>query len=342
MKKTISIIVAILAMMCVSPATAQTLVFHLPDGGLSEVTMPCTFTFSAGGDKLIIDGSGNHIELQRDRILAMTYRPNRGDSNGDMTVDVADIATIISIMSGQEDGNDPEPGPKPDEPGTAPDLGKAPQGTAAVDLGLPSGTLWANMNIGATSPQEDGLYFAWGETKGYTADISDGRRFDWANYKWMSEGQSSWQWVSKYQVADGKTEGCWYDADGNFVGDGLSTLDLTDDAAHANWGGQWVMPTYEDMRELLDNTTSEWTTLNGVKGRTFTSKTNGNAIFIPAACYRYGNLLYNQDSGGTYWSSTVDTSNSGNVYFLNFYAEDAITFNFARFYGRSVRAVLKN
>ena len=78
---------------------AQVLVFHLPDGAISTVTMPCTFTYSACGNKLIIDGSGTHIELQHDRILAMTYRSNRGDSNGDMKVDVADIATIIDTMA---------------------------------------------------------------------------------------------------------------------------------------------------------------------------------------------------------------------------------------------------
>ena len=306
---------------------AQKLVFHECGGVETVITLPADMHISAGGDVVTFSSGSSSVDIPLGSALVVTFRGKKGDVNEDRTVDVADIATIIDIMAGGGD--------------EAPSTDKAPAAAVAVDLGLPSGTKWANMNIGAEKPEDFGLYFAWGETQGYTADISDGRRFDWANYKWMSEGQSSWQWVSKYQVADGKTEGCWYDADGNFVGDGLSTLDLTDDAAHANWGGKWVMPTYEDMRELLDNTTSEWTTLNGVKGRTFTSKTNGNAIFIPAACYRYGNLLYNQDSGGTYWSSTVDTSNSGNVYFLNFYAEDAITFNFARFYGRSVRAVIR-
>ena len=315
----------LLALLCVK---AQKLVFHECGGVATSITLPADLHISAGGDVVTFSSGSTSVDIPLGSALAVTFRGKKGDVNEDRTVDVADLSTIVDIMAGTGDEDS--------------STGKAPAAAVAVDLGLPSGTKWANMNIGAGKPEDFGLYFAWGETQGYTADISDGRRFDWANYKWMSEGQSSWQWVSKYQVADGKTEGCWYDADGNFVGDGLSTLDLTDDATHANWGGQWVMPTYEDMRELLDNTTSEWTTLNGVKGRTFTSKTNGNAIFIPAACYRYGNLLYNQDSGGTYWSSTVDTSNSGNVYFLNFYAEEAITFNFARFYGRSVRAVIRN
>ena len=315
----------LLAPLCVK---AQKLVFHECGGVETSITLPADLHISAGGDLVTFSSGSASVDIPLGSALAVTFRGKKGDVNEDRTIDVADISNIVDIMAGTGDEDS--------------STGKAPAGAVAVDLGLPSGTKWANMNIGAEKPEDFGLYFAWGETQGYTADISDGRRFDWANYKWMSEGQSTWQWVSKYQVADGKTEGCWYDADGNFVGDGLSTLDLADDAARASWGGQWVMPTYEDMRELLDNTTSEWTTLNGVKGRTFTSKTNGNAIFIPAASYRYGNLLYNQDSGGTYWSSSVDPSSSGNVYFLNFYAEDAITFNFARFYGRSVRAVLKS
>ncbi len=315
----------LLAPQCVK---AQKLVFHECGGVATSITLPADLHISAGGDVVTFSSGSTSVDIPLGSALAVTFSGKKGDVNEDRTVDVADLSTIVDIMAGTGDEDS--------------STGKAPAGAVAVDLGLPSGTKWANMNIGASKPEDFGLYFAWGETQGYTADISDGRRFDWANYKWMSEGQSTWQWVSKYQVADGKTEGCWYDADGNFVGDGLSTLDLADDAAHASWGGQWVMPTYEDMRELLDNTTSEWTTLNGVLGRTFTSKTNGNAIFIPAACYRYGNLLYNQDSGGTYWSSSVDPLSSGNVYFLNFYAEDAITFNFARFYGRSVRAVIRN
>ena len=317
MKKTFFLILALMGLLFPRPAVSQTLVFHLPDGSLSTVQMPCTFTYSASGDKLIIDGSGTHVELQRDRILAMTYRPNRGDSNGDMTVDVADIATIISIMSGAEDGNDPEPGPGTEEPNTDPDLGNAPQGTVAVDLGLPSGTKWANMNVGATSPTDYGKFFAWGETTGYTSNTSDGRKFDWASYKWMTSGYSDWNGISKYQVADGQTGGCWYQANSftleyDFVGDGLSVLLPEDDAATANWSGDWRMPTYEDFVELKANTTQEWMTFAGVSGMKFTSKAEGNTnfIFLPAAGYRRDASLGNQGTYGFYWSSTVYPSYS--------------------------------
>ena len=158
----------------------------------------------------------------------------------------------------------------------------------------------------------------------------------------MNTGQSSWTQVNKYQVADGQTSACWYDSNGNFIGDGKSTLELADDAARANWGGQWVMPTYEEMRELLDNTTNEWTTVNGINGRKFTSKTNGNSIFLPAAGYRSGSSLGYRTQYGFYWSSSVYPSYSYGARYLSFLSGNAITNNYYRYYGFSVRPVLRN
>jgi len=153
----------------------------------------------------------------------------------------------------------------------------APAGVEAVDLGLPSGTKWANMNVGATAPEDYGLYFAWGETMGYTSDTSDGHSFDWENYKWCN---GSGKTLTKYCTT----------SDYGTV-DNKMVLDLEDDAAYLNWGDKWRMPTITEIQELLDNTTSEWTTQNGVYGRKFTSKSNGNAVFLPAAGYRYGSLI---------------------------------------------------
>ncbi len=150
-----------------------------------------------------------------------------------------------------------------------------------IDLGLPGDSLWANMNVGAKAQNEYGLYFAWGDTKGYSAE--SGHAFTWETYKWMAAGQSSWEHITKYTVEDDETEADWYNTDYEFIGDGNTQLSLEDDAARANWGGQWVMPTIEHIRELKKYTTSEWTTLKGVFGRKFTSKQNGNAIFLPAA-----------------------------------------------------------
>lgn len=129
-----------------------------------------------------------------------------------------------------------------------------------VDLGLPSGTLWATCNIGADSPEQYGSYFAWGEKatkEGYT----------WGNYVWMNEGKDDWNYISKYTFADGQTEGCWYSGS-TFIGDGKTELDLSDDAAFAIWGSQWRMPGKEQFKELIDAnyTTTEWTAQNGVVG----------------------------------------------------------------------------
>ena len=224
----------------------------------------------------------------------------------------------------------------------------APAGAEAVDLGLPSGTKWANMNVGAEKPEDYGLYFAWGETTGYTSDTTDGRLFNWADYKWMAEGQSDWKYINKYQIADGKTEACWYEYDWDivdykFVGDSLTVLEVADDAAAANWGGDWRMPTEADFQELLANCTSEWITVGNVSGRKFTSKVNGNAVFFPAAGCRYDGSLYDLGSLGRYWSASLSAGYSDSGRRLDFNSGDVDTSSGGyRCYGRSVRAVLRN
>ena len=254
-------------------------------------------------------------------------------------------ATEVESVTTYGYGEEPQPGTDPVTPGTAPANAKA------IDLGLPSGLKWANMNVGANSPTEAGLYFAWGETTGYTSDTSDGRKFDWASYKWMTPDITSWPGVSKYQVKDGQTSGVWYKMmdtettfDYVFVGDGKATLDPEDDAAHVNWGGKWRMPTYDDIKELLDNTTSTWITVNGVNGRKFTSKkanSDGtyNSIFIPAAGYRYDASLDGEGTSGYVWSSSVDPSVSGYARGLYFNSCRADWGNYGRCSGRSVRPV---
>ena len=298
---------------------AQTLVFHLAGGAKSTVSLPATFTVTPQGDKLVIDSDGTRVELSDGDVTCVTYRAKTGDVNGDQTVDVADVATVISIMAGYKPGGDDNPV----------NTGEAPEGVEAVDLGLPSGTKWANMNVGAEKPEDYGLFFAWGETVGYGSDTSDGHSFDWASYKWCN---GSYDTMTKY---------CTSSSYGTV--DNKTVLDLEDDAARANWGGQWVMPTYEEMRELLDNTTSEWTTINGINGRKFTSNTNGNSIFLPAAGDRSGSSLGFQSSLGYYWSSTVYPSYSRNARNLHFGSGYAYTNDYGyRYLGFSVRPVLRN
>lgn len=232
-------------------------------------------------------------------------------------------------------GEEPQPGSEPIP---------APSDVLAVDLGLPSGTKWANMNVGATAQNEYGLFFAWGETVGYSSETDDGHLFNWSSYKWMTEGMSSWQWIKKYQIEDNKTEGCWYDTNYKFIGDSKAKLTSADDAAHANWGGNWYMPTYDEIKELLNNTTSEWTTLKGVYGCKFTSKINGNSIFLPAAGYRSFSALYDQGTCSDYWSSSLYVEYASyyarTMFMTSSSAIASVSYNY-RYYGRSVRPVLR-
>ena len=158
----------------------------------------------------------------------------------------------------------------------------------AVDLGLPSGTLWADRNVGADSPEAYGDYFAWGETS--TKSIYDGR-----NYKWRQES-------SKYGNSS--------------FGSGFNknTLNLADDAAYVNMGAQWRMPTYKELNELRSKCTWTWTTIKGTKGYKVTGP-NGNSIFLPAAGYRSDRTLNSAGFSGYYWSVLRDGSSANSLFF---------------------------
>ncbi len=206
-----------------------------------------------------------------------------------------------------------------------------------VDLGLKDEqgrtVYWATCNIGAETPEDYGLYFAWGETKGYTEDTSDGRKFNWAHYKFMQEGESSWENITKYTCDDGQTFSIWYEGD-TFVGDGKTVLDPEDDAAHVNWKGDWRMPTYGELWWLKDNCTWSWD--SSEKGYTVKG-TNGNSIFLPAAGYRYSSYLRNAGSYGYCWSSSL-YSEAG-AYGLYFYSIDVDWSSGNRCGGQPVRPV---
>ena len=200
-------------------------------------------------------------------------------------------------------------------------------GHAYVDLGLLSGTLWATTNVGADSPEEYGDYFAWGETTPQSDNA-----YSWKSYKWCN---GSYDTMTKY---------CTNSSYGNngFT-DGKTELDANDDAARANWGGDWRMPTSAEFEELINNTENEWTTQNNVAGYKFTSKTNGNSIFLPAAGIRWYGNLSGTGSNGNYWSSSLDESCPTNAWHLRCYSGwDVGTYNNSRDDGLSVRPVRKN
>lgn len=199
-----------------------------------------------------------------------------------------------------------------------------------VDLGLPSGTLWATCNVGATNPEDYGDYFAWGETVGYGDNISDRQRFDWTSYKWAEDSHIT---LTKYN----------YNSDYGTIVDNKISLDKQDDAASVNWGGSWQMPTKEDFDELLDNCVWSWTIKNGTYG--YTVSANGVCIFLPAAgqCNEEY-LYYSKNSIGYYWTSTLDNNtirSSYNAYYLLFDNSLHITHYNSRCIGRTVRPVSK-
>ena len=189
-----------------------------------------------------------------------------------------------------------------------------------VNLGLPSGTLWATCNVGATTPEGYGDYFAWGETQ--TKDY-----YDWSTYKWCNGSRNT---LTKY---------CTNSNYGyNGFTDNLTVLQPGDDAATANWGSGWRTPTREQWQELYQNTTNTWTTRNGVNGRFFTAS-NGNSLFLPAAGYRWDGELYFAGGLGLYWSSSLTTDSPGDAWLLGFLSDYTSVDSSGRYYGRSVRAV---
>jgi hypothetical protein len=204
-----------------------------------------------------------------------------------------------------------------------------------VDLGLPSGTLWATVNVGADSPEANGKFFAWGETTNNVV-------YTWDSYKWHIEGESGGLGLSKYTFADGKTEASWYNSDGDFIGDNIKELLPEDDAATANWGDGWQMPTPAQFEELFDSryTTRTWTTKNGVKG--YEIRRNGNSIFLPAAGYRDWTEHDGEGTYGHYWSRSLDTLVSYRASHLFFHSSMVDTNQGDnRFDGYNVRAVRK-
>ena len=196
-----------------------------------------------------------------------------------------------------------------------------------VDLGL--SVKWATFNVGAERPEDCGYYFAWGETQ----SKSD---YSWSTYKYCNGSETT---MTKYchistSGADGFT-------------DSKLVLDLDDDVAHANWGGDWRMPTDAEWAALCqsDNCTWTWTTLNGVNGYKVQSNKSGFTdkwIFLPAAGYRYDTDLSGVGSCGYYWSNLLhfDLRTAQTAWLLGFYSDRySAAFTTTRFAGLSVRPV---
>ena len=189
-----------------------------------------------------------------------------------------------------------------------------------VDLGLPSGTKWATFNVGASSPEEYGNYFAWGET-------SNKETYNWSTYKYCN---GEYNTLTKY------CNNAEYGSNG--FTDTLTTLIASDDAATTNWGADWRMPTREEMNELYSNCTQEWTTQNGVNGRMFTG-INGNYIFLPAAGACDDSALDGVGFVGDYLCSSLIMNNPIFAFGVSFNSDRCYMCQLSRNWGVSVRPV---
>ena len=190
-----------------------------------------------------------------------------------------------------------------------------------VDLGLPSGTKWATMNVGASKPSDAGLYFQWGDTQGYTADqigTGDGqKKFFWSDYKF-----GVYPNYTKYTTTG-------------------ATLELEDDAAHVHMGGDWHMPTNKQVWELLNNTTSAWTTSDGISGVTLTSKNDtSKSIFFYAEGNAWNGSVNDSGSKGYVWASMLNQGYVGYGQCLSFYLGNVSFGGSGRCGGYSVRGVI--
>ena len=189
-----------------------------------------------------------------------------------------------------------------------------------VDLGLPSGLLWAKCNLGATTPEGYGASFAWGET-------STKQVYDWSTYRYCTADGDSLLTLTKYNTS----------TDYGTV-DNLTPLQSGDDAAAACIAGT-RMPTREDWEELLAGTVAEWTTLNGVSGYRLTAS-NGNSLFLPAAGSSNGTELVAAGVFGFYWSASLYTDSPDDAWSFSFLSDaDSIGSFGYRSDGQSIRPV---
>ena len=184
---------------------------------------------------------------------------------------------------------------------------------------------WAKCNVGAEKETDFGYYFMWGSVTPNTAD-----ECNWASY---THCNGSFKKLTKYNTSTSYGENP----------DNITVLDPEDDAATHIMGGDWRMPTKAEFDELLSGTTNQWIANyngTGVNGRKFTGS-NGNSIFIPTAGYCSAGSVGNVGSSGRVWSSSLNTSNPSNAWYLNFHQGNYGMSNSPRYLGMSVRGVRK-
>lgn len=192
----------------------------------------------------------------------------------------------------------------------------------SVDLGL--SVKWATFNVGATSPEDYGDYYAWGETETKST-------YNWSNYKYCNGSNTTMtQYCNKSSYGN------------NGFTDSQTILVMSDDVARQKWGTSWRMPTKTEITELINDCTWTWTTQNGVNGYRVTSNKSGytdRSIFLPAAGYRDDKYSVGEGSSIFYWSRTLCTDYPDSAWYLYYYSGDCRTGNYDRYSGLPVRPV---
>lgn len=227
-------------------------------------------------------------------IILGTEKSTHGDVNGDEAVNVNDVTSLVDFILGK----------------------RVISGHEFVDLGLPSGTLWATNNMGASNPDDVSEYYAWGE-------INAKKNFMWSNYLYCMESSTT---LTRYNS----------DIDFGSV-DNMSSLVDSDDAAHVIWGGLWRIPTIEQAQELKER--CSWLFNSTLNGYVVTGP-NGNSIFLPVTGYIKGSTKMMSTSSAYFWTRTLSSDNPSMAYSLVFEKSGFEKYMF-RYYGLPIRPVAK-
>ena len=224
------------------------------------------------------------------------------DVNNNGSIDLTDALIVINYILGRFN---PEDDQQPQSYLACPD----DHHPHMIDLGLPSGTKWACCNVGATTPEGYGGYYAWGETE--EKDYYDLKAYQHVYFEYGG-----------YEH--------YYDIGSDIAG-------THNDVAHVKWGESWVMPSKNQIQELIENCTYEWTTLMGINGGKFTG-INGGSIFLPAAGHRwFDDLLVGYD--GSYWSSTRHPSLLNGASYMGLFSNIFMDYDYYLYGGFTVRPV---
>lgn len=264
-----------------------------------SLCLVCSLTASAQMSYSRYDVNGDHEVNVTDvtelvNIILGSRTSARGDINGDGEKNVVDVTELVNYILG---------------------IYKV-QGHEFVDLGLPSGTLWATQNMGASAPEQTGDYYAWGE-------LEPKEIYTWATYTLCggtSRTLSRYCGNADYGTVDNKVQ-----------------LALEDDAANQQWGGLWRMPTKAQAQELKSQ--CKWV-LDSARGCYLLTGPNGNTLFMPLTGYKEGSNVYGKASAGYFWSSTLGNGYPYNAFCLVF-EQSAFDKNVLRHCGRTIRPVAK-